>query len=161
MSQPSSLSYSSILPSVPESLKSTLVGGAMILLVAFFMAYSSSIARWAQRKQYQYEVTFSLYMLTPTEKFIFNSLLFLILSLVVIATSLYLPEHIINIANRAFYYWAGELPESQDGLKAMVDAAKGSGEALGATQSLKAAATSVVNAIREKATETVEGVGGA
>jgi len=83
------------------------------------------------------------------------------LSLVVIATSLYLPEHIINIANRAFYYWAGELPESQDGLKAAGDAAKVSGEALGATQTLKAAATSVVNAIREKATEIVEGVGGA
>ena len=28
--------------------------------------------RWLQRKRYQYEVTFSLYMLTPTEKFIFS-----------------------------------------------------------------------------------------
>lgn len=32
----------------------------------------SSGLRWLQRKRYQYEVTFSLYMLTPTEKFIFS-----------------------------------------------------------------------------------------
>lgn len=32
----------------------------------------SSGFRWLQRKRYQYEVTFSLYMLTPTEKFIFS-----------------------------------------------------------------------------------------
>lgn len=31
--------------------------------------------RWLQRKRYQYEVTFSLYMLTPTEKFIFSETL--------------------------------------------------------------------------------------
>ena len=30
--------------------------------------------RWLQRKRYQYEVTFSLYMLTPTEKFIFSEI---------------------------------------------------------------------------------------
>jgi hypothetical protein len=33
----------------------------------------SSGFRWLQRKRYQYEVTFSLYMLTPTEKFIFST----------------------------------------------------------------------------------------
>lgn len=32
-----------------------------------------SFVRWLQLKKYQYEVTFSLYMLTPTEKFIFST----------------------------------------------------------------------------------------
>ncbi|KAF2755169.1 hypothetical protein EJ05DRAFT_478971 [Pseudovirgaria hyperparasitica] len=66
------------------------------------------LLRWLQRKRYQYEVTFSLYMLTPTEKFIFNSFLFLFLSMIIIAASLYLPEHITTIAHRVFYYLAGD-----------------------------------------------------
>ena len=37
------------------------------------MLYASDLIRWLQRKRYQYEVTFSLYMLTPTEKFIFST----------------------------------------------------------------------------------------
>jgi hypothetical protein len=32
----------------------------------------ASLKQWLQLKKYQYEVTFSLYMLTPTEKFIFS-----------------------------------------------------------------------------------------
>ena len=36
------------------------------------MFYTTTLLRWLQRKRYQYEVTFSLYMLTPTEKFIFS-----------------------------------------------------------------------------------------
>jgi len=75
--------------------------------------YSSSLFRWLQLKRYQYEVTFSMYMMTPTEKFILNSILFLILSLVIIAASLYLPEHIATIAQRASFYWGGV--ESQAG----------------------------------------------
>lgn len=35
-------------------------------------SYLSSFVRWLQLKKYQYEVTFSLYMLTPTEKFVFS-----------------------------------------------------------------------------------------
>ena len=37
------------------------------------MLYASNLLRWLQRKRYQYEVTFSLYMLTPMEKFIFST----------------------------------------------------------------------------------------
>ncbi|KAI9703910.1 MAG: hypothetical protein M1820_005692 [Bogoriella megaspora] len=99
-----------------ESLPSftTIVGslGAatlLILLVPMMLQPTNSL-RWLQRKHYQYEVTFSLYMLTPTEKFIFNSLLFLILSMILIAASLYLPEHMSQITRRAFYYYAGEYP---------------------------------------------------
>jgi hypothetical protein len=43
---------------------------ALLLLVS--MLYPAQVLRWLQRKRYQYEVTFSLYMLTPTEKFIFS-----------------------------------------------------------------------------------------
>ena len=43
------------------------------------MLYPSSLLRWLQRKRYQYEVTFSLYMLTGTEKFIFSMTLLLLI----------------------------------------------------------------------------------
>lgn len=33
---------------------------------------TTDLARWLQKKNYQYEVTTSLYMLTPTEKFVFS-----------------------------------------------------------------------------------------
>ena len=39
------------------------------------MSFMAKVFRWLQRKRYQYEVTFSLYMLTPTEKFIFSKIL--------------------------------------------------------------------------------------
>ena len=98
------------------------------------MLYISSLIRWLQRKRYQYEVTFSLYMLTPMEKFIFStghppdptsslfssigqtdifrasidSFLFLFLSMIIIAASLYLPSHIATISRRAWFYYAGD-----------------------------------------------------
>ncbi|KAF1938473.1 hypothetical protein EJ02DRAFT_457859 [Clathrospora elynae] len=83
-----------------------LLASASSLFVAA-MFYPATLLRWFQRKRYQYEVTFSLYMLTSTEKFIFNSVLFLLLSLLIIAASLYLPEHLTIIANRMFYYFSG------------------------------------------------------
>ncbi|GAB7351278.1 hypothetical protein MBLNU459_g1696t1 [Dothideomycetes sp. NU459] len=86
----------------------TLAAGLSLLFLAVCMFYPASLLRWLQRKRYQYEVTFSLYMMTPTEKFIFNSVLFLFLSMVTIAASLYLPEHIAIIARRAYYYIAGD-----------------------------------------------------
>ncbi|KAH7073754.1 hypothetical protein BKA63DRAFT_514726 [Paraphoma chrysanthemicola] len=84
----------------------TLLFLASALLLAA-MLYPAALLRWFQRKRYQYEVTFSLYMLTSTEKFIFNSVLFLLLSLLIIAASLYLPDHLTIVANRLFYYFSG------------------------------------------------------
>ncbi|TEY45009.1 hypothetical protein BOTCAL_0337g00050 [Botryotinia calthae] len=72
------------------------------------MSMFASTFRWLQRKRYQYEVTFSLYMLTPTEKFIFNSFLFLFFSMVIIAMTLYLPQHITFLTNRAWFYYNGD-----------------------------------------------------
>jgi hypothetical protein len=46
---------------------------ALSALVLAAMLYPASLLRWFQRKRYQYEVTFSLYMLTSTEKFIFSA----------------------------------------------------------------------------------------
>ncbi|KAJ4369803.1 hypothetical protein N0V83_005567 [Neocucurbitaria cava] len=83
-----------------------LLAAASSLLFAA-MLYPATLLRWFQRKRYQYEVTFSLYMLTPTEKFIFNSVLFLLLSLFIIAASLYLPEHMNIISKRLSYYFSG------------------------------------------------------
>jgi len=47
-------------------------------------------------------------MLTPTEKFIFNSFLFLFFSMIIIAMTLYLPQHITFLTNRAWFYYNGE-----------------------------------------------------
>lgn len=42
------------------------------LLAAFLLVQPTGLVKWLQKKNYQYEVTFSLYMLTPTEKFVFS-----------------------------------------------------------------------------------------
>lgn len=43
------------------------------LLAAFLLLQPTGLVKWLQKKNYQYEVTFALYMLTPTEKFIFST----------------------------------------------------------------------------------------
>jgi hypothetical protein len=81
--------------------------------------------KWLQKKNYQYEVTFALYMLTPTEKFIFSthppphhnvamsdknldSILFLTSSMLTTACVLYLPDHASTVSKRVYYYFAGD-----------------------------------------------------
>ncbi|KAI5924275.1 hypothetical protein F4810DRAFT_134082 [Camillea tinctor] len=63
--------------------------------------------RWLRLKQYQIEVTFGVYMFTPTEKFTFWSVVFLLTALTTIAIILYLPQHILFIINRAWFYVNG------------------------------------------------------
>ncbi|KIV84938.1 hypothetical protein PV11_00683 [Exophiala sideris] len=75
-------------------------------------SYLQDFVRWFQLKKYQYEVTFSLYMLTSTEKLIFNLVLFILISLLVTAAWLYLPNHISIIYNRIWYYLHGEFAYS-------------------------------------------------
>jgi hypothetical protein len=80
-------------------------------------------------KNYQYEVTFALYMLTPTEKFIFSTFLFLlpsshdqstnvapadfivltIVSLFVTAAYVYLPDHVAQIYGHVHYYFTADV----------------------------------------------------
>ncbi|KAI6820709.1 hypothetical protein KC340_g13107 [Hortaea werneckii] len=81
---------------------------AILIMAATFLLYQpTGLVRWLQKKNYQYEVTFALYMLTPTEKFVFNSILFLTLSMFLLAVILYLPDHILTISRRGYYYCAG------------------------------------------------------
>ncbi|TKA22688.1 hypothetical protein B0A50_07781 [Salinomyces thailandicus] len=80
----------------------------LLTLLAFLLYQPTTLVRWLQKKNYQYEVTFALYMLTPTEKFVFNSILFLTTSLLALAITLYLPNHVITISRRGYYYFAGE-----------------------------------------------------
>lgn len=95
------------------------------------MAMLSSFRTWLGRKQVQLEVTFSVYMFTPWEKFAFckkprprcppawlrgeradqqhtDSIVFLLFSLTFIAAILYLPHHVAILAGRAWYYINGE-----------------------------------------------------
>ncbi|KAH6657364.1 hypothetical protein BKA67DRAFT_532576 [Truncatella angustata] len=63
--------------------------------------------RWLRLKQYQVEVTFAVYMFTPTEKFVFWSVVFLLFSMTTIASALYLPQHISFLIDRAWFYVNG------------------------------------------------------
>ena len=101
-------------------------------------SYLESFSKWIQLKIYQLEVTFSVYIFTPIEKFIFctfpfppfpfptrlvpsweltacnnqkkttDSVLFLLVGLTFIATVLYLPHHLQFIVNRAWFYMHGD-----------------------------------------------------
>ncbi|KAJ5326389.1 hypothetical protein MYU51_010191 [Penicillium brevicompactum] len=68
----------------------------------------SSVFRWMRLKVYQYEVTFALYMLTPIEKFIFNTFLLTLVTMITAGIYIYLPDHLRAIYGRLYYYWAGE-----------------------------------------------------
>lgn len=58
---------------LPESTTFYALSGSLIvILAAFLMLQPTGLVKWLQKKNYQYEVTFALYMLTPTEKFIFS-----------------------------------------------------------------------------------------
>ncbi|KAK4204271.1 hypothetical protein QBC40DRAFT_273126 [Triangularia verruculosa] len=76
------------------------------------MSPIDKLSKWLELKIYQLEVTMSVYMFTPMEKFIFYSILFLLTSLTLIATVLYLPHHIAFIVGRAWFYMHGEAWET-------------------------------------------------
>ncbi|KZZ87504.1 hypothetical protein AAP_05587 [Ascosphaera apis ARSEF 7405] len=68
-----------------------------------------SFIRWCKRKNYQYEVTFAIYMLTPTEKCIFNTLVLTLFTLLITATYIYLPNSLCSFWQNALYYLLGEV----------------------------------------------------
>ncbi|KAJ9143860.1 hypothetical protein NKR23_g6350 [Pleurostoma richardsiae] len=72
------------------------------------MSPIESFSKWLQLKIYQVEVTFSVYIFTPLEKFIFWSVAFLLFALTFIAVVLYLPRHTLFLANRAWFYINGD-----------------------------------------------------
>ncbi|KAL4872062.1 hypothetical protein BDV12DRAFT_162962 [Aspergillus spectabilis] len=95
-----------------------------------FLWILAALVRWVRLKIYQYEVTFAVYMLTPTEKFIFNSLLLTILSLIITAIYVYLPDHLRSIYSHLYYYWAGERPFVTSGMAVIGTAFRDSGSTL-------------------------------
>ncbi|KAI0005197.1 hypothetical protein F4779DRAFT_621177 [Xylariaceae sp. FL0662B] len=99
--------------------------------------------RWLRLKQYQIEVTFGVYMFTPTEKFAFWSVVFLLYSLLVIACILYLPQHILFMVHRAWFYVSG----GESGVASNVVA--GNKDALSLTAST--AASTIAAAVTETA----------
>ncbi|ETS81248.1 hypothetical protein PFICI_06250 [Pestalotiopsis fici W106-1] len=77
--------------------------------------------RWLRLKQYQVEVTFAVYMFTPTEKFVFWSVVFLLFSMTAIASALYLPQHLAFLIDRAWFYVNGGEASSGSGALASVN----------------------------------------
>ncbi|KAI1404544.1 hypothetical protein F4819DRAFT_109964 [Hypoxylon fuscum] len=102
--------------------------------------------RWLRLKQYQIEVTFGVYMFTPTEKFAFWSVVFLLCSLLVIATVLYLPQHLMFIIHRAWFYVNGG------------DSGVASNVVAGNKDALSLATSSTARTMAAAATETAEHV---
>ncbi|KAJ5669318.1 hypothetical protein N7462_010388 [Penicillium macrosclerotiorum] len=101
----------------------------------------TNLVRWVRLKIYQYEVTFAIYMLTPTEKFIFNSLLLTLITMIATGIYIYLPDHIRAIYGHLYYYWVGERPFISSRLTSMSSVF---GEA--ATQSLEVVYETAKNA---------------
>ncbi|KAL4780006.1 hypothetical protein BJX76DRAFT_62426 [Aspergillus varians] len=80
---------------------------------------AAAFVRWIRLKIYQYEVTFAVYMLTPTEKFIFNSIILTLISMMLTGIYVYLPNHLRVIYGHLYYYWVGERPFVTNGLAAI------------------------------------------
>ncbi|KAK6530421.1 hypothetical protein TWF694_003773 [Orbilia ellipsospora] len=63
---------------------------------------------WLQRKFLIFEVTFGPGVMSPGEKFTFYAFLFLFLSLLIAAVSLYLPTYLESAARRTYFYLFGD-----------------------------------------------------
>ncbi|KAL7625655.1 hypothetical protein AAE478_004875 [Parahypoxylon ruwenzoriense] len=101
--------------------------------------------RWLRLKQYQIEVTFGVYMFTPTEKFAFWSVVFLLCSLIVIAVVLYLPQHVLFIIHRAWFYVNG----GESGLASNLVAVKKGALSLATSSTTKTLAETAESMSRE------------
>ncbi|ERS95724.1 hypothetical protein HMPREF1624_07799 [Sporothrix schenckii ATCC 58251] len=109
-------------------------------------------SKWVQLKIYQFEVTYSVYMLTPTEKFFVYSLLFLLTSLTSIAIFLYLPHHVAFLINRAWFYAHGDsqFDAAQSLLQGVVVAEKaGTTAAVQVTTTVESLADAAATVVRE------------
>jgi serine palmitoyltransferase small subunit len=56
---------------------------------------------------YQYEVTFSPYVLTPGEKFVLNTIVVVLLTLLFVGMTTYLPKLVARAAVRLFWLYTG------------------------------------------------------
>ncbi|KAF4120518.1 Protein of unknown function (DUF3317) [Geosmithia morbida] len=108
------------------------------------MSIFASLRKWLQRKQYHFELSLSIYMMTPGEKFTFYSIFFLLASLTFIATILYLPHHISFLLGRAWYYINGENIDMADVVKDISAGALHETQATVAAEAVAEAAQTVV-----------------
>ncbi|TGZ79048.1 hypothetical protein EX30DRAFT_373376 [Ascodesmis nigricans] len=69
----------------------------------------NSLVKYLRLKQYQFEVTFCPYVLTPGEKLVFNTILIILLSLFTMLITLYLPLQIESLITRARPYFLGDI----------------------------------------------------
>ena len=67
----------------------------------------SRIVTRLQLMYYQYEVTFSAYVLTPGEKLILNTVVVLLISLLMLGIFSYLPQFILRVSERLFWLYYG------------------------------------------------------
>ncbi|KAK5676742.1 hypothetical protein LTS10_010505 [Elasticomyces elasticus] len=135
---------------LPSTTTQCAIGGTAVALLAFLLLQPTNLVKWLQKKNYQYEVTFSLYMLTPTEKFVFNSVLFLTISMLSTACILYLPDHVVEVSRRTYYYFAGDAPPDhlvEDVVHKASEAMMGA--ATGLVESASSAAFGTANAVHE------------
>ncbi|KAK5163638.1 uncharacterized protein LTR77_010587 [Saxophila tyrrhenica] len=142
----------SILPSTPTPY--ALAGALLLITAASVLFLPTSFTQWLRKKNYQYEVTSSLYMLTPTEKFVFNSILFLTTAMLTIATVLYLPNHIAIVCRRAYYYFAD--PDSAAQLVGKVGLTE---KASGLAEAVVEAAVNTKVVVEDGVRGAVEGLG--
>ncbi|KAG8163501.1 hypothetical protein KVR01_006798 [Diaporthe batatas] len=112
-----------------------------------------SLTKWLSLKLYQVEVTFSVYIFTPLEKFIFWSFVFLLFSLTAIATILYLPHHIMFLAGRAWFYIHGDsaVEAARETARSLAEKAAGAAAAATTTPVAQAIATEMAQAFAEGA----------
>ncbi|KAF7717668.1 Uncharacterized protein PECH_002952 [Penicillium ucsense] len=111
----------------------------------------TTLVRWVRLKIYQYEVTFAIYMLTPAEKFIFNSLLLTLVTMIATGIYIYLPDHLRAIYGHLYYYWVGERPF----IATRLSASAGSALADVATQSLDIVFETAKTAVAASTTEAL------
>ncbi|KAL1974206.1 hypothetical protein VTN31DRAFT_5766 [Thermomyces dupontii] len=104
----------------------------------------TSFVQWLRLKNYQYEVTFALYMLTPVEKFIFNSLVLSLFTLFCLAAYIYLPDHVAAVYGHIHYYLTADVSHLKDHIPNASAMLSSSGET----------ATSALRIVYETATKT-------
>lgn len=74
----------------------------------------TKLSNYVRLRYYQYEVTFGVYMMTPIEKMVFNSIILFVLMALLYAMSWGLRAFVINSLCRLIYYLVGthsSLPE--------------------------------------------------
>jgi hypothetical protein len=71
------------------------------------VSVSAKVSNYLRLRYYQYEVTFGLYMLTAKEKWLFNTILAIILGAVICAAVWGLQGFVVNSVCRLVYYLTG------------------------------------------------------